>query len=100
MVPANFLAEIKNGEPAEDAQGDDFLQNLELGDGIEGVSPAIGRDLEYVLKKSDAPARQYDQPKRRAFVFQMPVPRERHEQVGRRQQDDREPARLEEFSHS
>jgi len=96
IVPPEFFAEIINGEHAEDRQRDDFLYDFELRDGINRVAPAVGRDHEKVFKESDAPARDDDQPKRRAFEFrvQIAIPRERHENVRANQQHDGQPAGL------
>src|SRR5262249_31486589 len=52
---------------------------------------AVGRDLQQVLEERDAPGHERgDPPRLRAEVLQVPVPREGHEQVGRRQQECRQ----------
>ena len=60
MIPMERLAFKEYcGERYKDSQGDDFLDHLELYQG-EGASvfvkpDAVGRDLEAILKESDAP---------------------------------------------
>src|SRR5262245_60913653 len=81
MVPADLFAQIKNGEAPEDTQGDDFLQNLELGCAIVAVAPAIGRYLQDVFEEGDAPTGQDHDEQRRAAVSQVAVPSHRHENI-------------------
>ena len=47
---------------------------------------AIGRHLQYILKKCNAPA-DYDDEKKGfgVEIFQMPVPGESHKQIGKNQ---------------
>ena len=92
MVPPDFFAEIQRRETAEHRQRDDFLDDLQLRGGIDRVAPAVGRHLEDVFKKRDAPAHQNDEQQRFAFEFQMAVPRKRHEHVRAGQQHDGQPA--------
>lgn len=52
MVPAEFLAEINPRKHGEDRERDDLLDDLELERRIDGVAPAIGGNLQQVLKKA------------------------------------------------
>ena len=58
VIETQLLAEIEPGEGHENAQSDDFLDNLELVAAEMTVTDAVGRDLEAILGQSDAPARQ------------------------------------------
>jgi hypothetical protein len=101
VVPPDFFAKIKKREHAKDGERDDFLDDFQLRDGIDRVAPAIGRDHEKIFKECDAPAREDDQPERRAFEFrvQIAIPRERHENVRADQQHDGQPAGLSQVVH-
>ena len=50
--------------------------------GIDGVAPAIGRDLEAVFEKGDTPTDKNYDPKRFVFEFQMAIPGDGHEEIG------------------
>jgi hypothetical protein len=88
VIPLEPLAHVEHGERREDGERDHLLQDLQLGERDAGaVAEAIGRDLEQVLEERDAPAHERgDVPRARLQVLQVPVPRERHEKVGRGQQ--------------
>src|SRR5665213_4084741 len=94
MIPLNRIAQIKDGENAEDRQRDDLLTNFELRGGIDIAAPAVGRDLQEILEEGDAPTRHNDQPDGTVLEFQVAIPREGHKNVGERQQYKRKPARL------
>src|SRR5438128_1589775 len=66
VVPGELLVgEDGQHEGDEDAEGDDFLEDLELRDRHAAlVAEAIGRDLEAVLEESDAPTGKDRQPER------------------------------------
>jgi len=72
-----FSPRYQNRKAAKDGERDDFLDDFELGGGINGVAPAIGRHLQDVFKKRDAPAHQDNEQQRFAFEFQVAVPRHR-----------------------
>src|SRR5687768_17613488 len=95
MVPTDALAEIKNSEAAEDGEGDDFLDDFEFDGGEVGVAPAVGRDHEQVLEEGDAPACEDHEPEWRGLELEVSVPGERHEDVRRAEEEDREPLRVE-----
>ena len=92
MIPSDAFTQIINREDAEHGERDDFLNDLQLHGGIDRVAPAIGRDHQHVFKKRDAPAHEDDDPERHVLVFQMAVPRERHENIRAGQKHDRQPA--------
>ena len=87
IVPAQLLLQVKHGKDGEDAEGDYFLNGLELRGGELIGADAVGRDLEAVFEKGDAPAGDDDFPERLAAVFEVAVPGKGHEDVGNRQQD-------------
>src|SRR5688500_13745259 len=90
IVPLHPLLKIRQREDGEDHQGDDLLEDLELRRGVPFVVPdAVGGDLKHVLGEGDQPAHKDDQPEGGLLVIEVPVPRERHEHVGDRQEDDR-----------
>ena len=87
MIPAQMLAEVEGDEDAEDDQGDDFLNHLEL-DGGEAVgAKAIGRDLEAVLKEGNRPTDEDDLPERLMAKAEVAVPGKGHEDVGNGEKD-------------
>jgi len=81
MVPAEFLAEIQEGEDDKYGEGDDLLDDFELR-GREGAGTnAVGWDLQAVLEEGDAPADEDDFPECDVFVLEVSVPGHRHEDV-------------------
>jgi len=92
--------EVKDGERAEYRERDDLLDDLQLRGGVDGVAPAVGGHLQQVFKEGDAPARHDDEQEWLLFVSQMPVPRERHKHVREGQQDNRQPAGINELVHN
>ena len=89
VVPFQFVAEIGDGKDREDQQSDNLLNGLELRSGKFVRADAVGGHLETILKESDAPAGEDDLPKPLAAILEVAVPREGHEDVGDRQQQDR-----------
>ena len=92
VIPPDLLLQIHHRKDAKDRQRNDFLHNFQLRCGIHIAAPAVRRHLQDVFEKRNAPARDDHKPDRLEFVFQMPIPRERHEDVRAEEQDDREPA--------
>lgn len=92
MVPLEVLAKIEISEDTKDREGNDFLDDFKLERRIDRVSPAIGRHLETIFEKGDAPAHDNHQPKRGAFIFQMAIPGDGHEYVGANEHDNWQPA--------
>ena len=92
MIPAQGHVESDHRENDEDHEGDHFLDDLQLHEG-ERASVAleahpVGRYLETVLEKSNTPREEDDKNERGGIgeetcllQFQMPVPRQRHEDV-------------------
>lgn len=81
MVPVKALAEVVDGEDSEDAEGDDLLDDFELGGRESASADAVGGDLQTVLEEGYAPADQDDFPKCDFFVFEVSVPGHGHEDV-------------------
>ncbi len=81
VVPVEPFAEVVDGEDAEDAEGDDLLDDLELGGREGGGADAVGGDLEAVLEEGDGPADEDDLPECDVFVLEVSVPGEGHKDV-------------------
>src|SRR5579872_3881420 len=88
VIPGDLLAEIDPGEDAEYAQGDHFLNNLQLKCGELAVSKAIRGNLKAIFEKGDQPAHHDHGDERSAPVLQVPVPGDGHEDVGTDQKQD------------
>ena len=88
IIPAQLLPQIKYGKYRKDSQRDEFLNRLQLRRGKLIGPDAIRRHLKAILEECDPPADKNDLPQRLAPVFQVSVPRKRHENVGNRQQQD------------
>jgi hypothetical protein len=88
VIPFEGIAEVGDGEHGEDRQGNHFLNGLQLRAGKLVRTDAVRGNLEAVLKECDAPARDNYFPERRIAIFQMPVPREGHKNVGDGQKGD------------
>ena len=52
------------------------------------MSDTIRRHLETIFDEGNPPTRQNHNPQRRVFVLEMPIPGDRHEDVGYGQQGD------------
>jgi PLP dependent protein len=87
VVPAQVLAEVKEGEDGEDGERDDLLDHFELHGGKAGGADAVGGDLKHVFEKGDAPTDKDDLPQGLLAVFQVAVPGEGHEDVGEDEKD-------------
>ncbi len=81
VVPRRFHFEIKEGKHDEHRQRDHFLDNLKLVGGVGIAPPTVGRHLEQVFKKGNAPTHEDDKEQRLVLEFQMPIPREGHEDI-------------------
>ena len=81
VVPVQSFAEVVDGEDSEDTEGDDLLDDFELGGRKGGRADAVGRDLQAVLEEGDAPADKDDFPERDIFVLEVSVPGDGHEDV-------------------
>src|SRR5688572_68335 len=91
VVELQRLFQVIDRERHEHDERDDFLDQLELPDREHGVADAIARHLQHVLEERDAPAHERgDDPGPLVELFQMRVPRERHEDVAAREQEDSE----------
>ena len=88
VVPAQMLAEVEGDEDAEDHQGDDLLDHLELDEREAASTDAVGRHLEAVFEKSDAPTDENDLPQRLLAELQVAIPGEGHEDVGEGEKND------------
>lgn len=87
------------GESDEDDKGDDLLNDFELHQ-AERASVAlkaytVSRNLQAVLKESDAPGEEDDKDKgcgigkkTGLLQFEMAVPSERHEDIRRKKKED------------
>ena len=102
MVPVEALAtKTYDGEDGEDAEGNDFLYDLELhervGTTVALKTDAIGRHLKAVFEEGEAP-RDEDDDEERCFAlqnadilqFEMAIPSENHENVAHNEEHDGE----------
>lgn len=80
-IPTDRRAKKNERDNREDHQCDAFLQNLQLRHGPFIRSRPVCRNLEEVLEKGDAPARQNDNPERLVPELQMAIPCKVHENV-------------------
>ena len=89
IVPRDRPPHIQKGKRDKNAQRDGFLKDFQLRKRQETVSDPIRGDHEHVLKKGDPPRDQNDLPNRRVRkIFQVRVPREKHERVGADQEEN------------
>ena len=97
VVPVEGLAlEEEVDDEGEDAQGDGFLDDLELheveGAAVADEADAVGGDGQAVLEKGDAPGEQDDEDERPAgrdfhfLQFEVAVPRQRHKHIAQYEQ--------------
>ena len=87
-VGFDFLFHIEDGEGHENQQGDDFLEDFQVGDAEGGVADTVSGDLDQVFEEGDAPANNGgDEPGLGGEVFKMPIPCEGHKDVGKGQHD-------------
>jgi hypothetical protein len=88
LVPLDVLLEVENREKGKYHQSNDLLNGLELR-GIEDVAAvAVGGDLKAVFKERNSPAYDCYFPEGDVLVFEVTVPRKRHEDVGDQQEND------------
>lgn len=84
VIQFERFVHVEHGEGGEDRQGNDFLHDFELRQAHLGVADAIGRHLDQILDAGDAPADQRGDVLRAvAQAFEMGVPSECHEDIGR-----------------
>lgn len=82
VVQRDLLFHVQDGKRHEHRQRDDLLKNLELPQRHDLMTDAIGGHLDQVFKEGDPPAdKRGNQPGFGRHVFQVTVPRERHEHV-------------------
>ena len=86
MLPVQRFAQIPDGKHRKNGEGDDFLHGLELCGREMTMAEAIGGHLTAILEQGDAPADEDDGPQRCILELQMPIPRERHKDIGHQQQ--------------
>lgn len=88
VVPLEGLPERDECEGRKDDQGYDLLQYLELCQSEHAVPDSIRWNLKAVLQQCDQPTDYNGKNQRTLRVLQMAVPRDGHEQVRERQQQD------------
>ena len=100
MIPMQLLSlEEDIGHNAEDDQGDDFLDYLELhereGTAVAHESDAVGRHLEAVFQESYSPRKHDDSDEgprfrdTRILHLQVAIPGQSHKQVAANKQSNR-----------
>ncbi len=90
MVEGEAFLEIEHREAGEDEQRHHLLDRLQLRRGIDGRPEPVGRHGEAILKEGDAPTGDDDEPQRLARELQVPIPGERHEDIGGDEHGDRQ----------
>jgi hypothetical protein len=89
VVPRERSSHVEEGEGCEDGEGDDLLENFQLGEGEGAMADAVGGHLEEVLEESDAPADGDGEEKGLGFeVLEVGIPSEGHEEVGDEEEAD------------
>jgi hypothetical protein len=88
VVPSEGFFQVGDGKDCENDEGDDFLNGFQLGCVKDGMADAVGRDLQAVFEKRDAPRDQDHGDQAGGFEFEVAVPCESHEDVGGDQQED------------
>lgn len=81
VIPLYFLAEIEDREDRKDRERDDLLNGLKLRRGELVGADTIGRHLEAIFEKGDAPTDQNHFPQGRGAVLEMAVPGECHKNI-------------------
>ena len=91
MVPGKLRAECRHREEDEDRERDHFLNDLEFKKreraAVAFKAEAVGRHLEGIFEKRDAPREKDDRPdgperdELHVLKLQVQVPGERHEDV-------------------
>lgn len=90
VVGFERLVHVENSKRDEHAERDDLLNNLELPERKVLKAYSVARDLEHIFKKSDAPADEGGNPPGLfRQIFEVRVPRERHEYIRQNQQADK-----------
>jgi hypothetical protein len=89
VVPMQLIAKIERTEHPKHRQSNDLLNHLQLVRRKRLRPHPVGRNLQAILKKSDAPTHQDDLPKRNLFVLQVSVPGKGHKDIRTNQQQDR-----------
>ncbi len=72
-VEAEAFLHIEHGERDEDGKGDDFLDDLELGERERAVADAVRGHLEQILEQCYTPADDENHPQSRWFAPFCPV---------------------------
>jgi hypothetical protein len=81
-VGFNVFFQIKNGKGYKNQQGDDFLEDFQLGHIIGGMTDPVGGDLNHVFKEGDAPTDDRGQkPGLGGQAFQVPIPGKGHKDI-------------------
>src|SRR5712672_4137240 len=88
IVPLQLLAKVQHGKNRKHRQRNHFLNSFELRRREFVRADAVRRNLETILEESDAPTREDDLPQRLATVFEVGIPRKRHEDVREYEQKD------------
>ena len=88
MIPAQSGAKVERGKNSEHRQRNDLLNHLELNRREAAISEPIGGNLKAILKEGDAPADEDDLPQRLLPKLQMPIPGNRHKDIGEDEKND------------
>jgi hypothetical protein len=89
MIPFDSFTEVPPREDHEYGERDDLLDDLQLKRSEFAVPDSICGYLETVFEERDQPAHHNCGEKRGLAVFQMSIPRNRHEDIRAHEQQDR-----------
>ncbi|HEU4411262.1 MAG TPA: hypothetical protein VFS43_38780 [Polyangiaceae bacterium] len=82
VVEREPFARPERGEAGKDGEGDDLLDDLELDERKAPVAEPVRGHRQAVLEERDAPAHEHRGPEGAGLLgFEVPVPREGHEDV-------------------
>jgi len=90
IIQFNGLSHVKNDEGNKHGKRDDLLKNFELWKTESGISHAIGGNLDHVFEKCNPPTDERRiKPVATSKIFQVGIPRERHEDIGKTEEKAR-----------
>jgi len=99
IIQFEGFLQIENGKRHKHAQGDDFLNDLQLTDTQRAVADAIGGHLKEELKKRNTPTdKSGDQPGLVVQLLEMGVPGKGHKDVAANQEQYGGNDRVQDFS--
>jgi hypothetical protein len=87
VIHPEVFFHVEHSKRNKHGEGDDLLEDFQLPEIQDLMADAVGRHLKQIFKKRNSPA--YERSQNPGFgveVFQMPVPCEGHENIGKAKQ--------------